>query len=183
MTVGRRLWHTSCRLISDIHNSIWKFISIHPSMLSKRSGFTLVEIMICVAILADLIIIAMPAYQRSRMQAQDSRFAADLRTCAAAFEMYAAENNKYPPEAGVSQVPVGMDQYLRGVNWTIRNSIGGNWDWDNDQGYARAAVCVDLPNDADPLQMVDVDTKVDNGILSTGSFRERSARRYAYIIE
>ena len=152
-------------------------------MLSKRSGFSLVEVMIIVALLADLIIIAMPAYQRSRRQAQDSRFAADLRTAAAAFEMYAAENNKYPPEAGVAQLPIGMDQYLRGVNWTIRNSIGGNWDWDYDQGYARAAVCSDQANDADPLQMVDIDTKVDNGILSTGVFRERSARRYAYIIE
>jgi type II secretory pathway pseudopilin PulG len=152
-------------------------------MLSKRSAFSLVEIMIVVALLADVIIIAMPAFQRSRRQAQNSRFASDLRTCAAAFEMYAAENNKYPPEAGVAQLPVGMDQYLRGVNWNIRNSIGGNWDWDYDQGYARAAVCSDQPNDADPLQMVDIDTKVDNGILSTGVFRERSARRYAYIIE
>jgi len=152
-------------------------------MLSKRSAFTLVEIMICIALIADLIIIAMPAYQRSRRQAQDSRFAADLRVCVAAFEMYSAENNKYPPEAGVGQQPLGMEQYLRGVNWTIRNSIGGNWDWDYDQGYARAAVCTDQPEDADPLQMVDIDTKVDNGILSTGTFRERSARRYAFIIE
>jgi len=152
-------------------------------MLSKRSAFSLVEIMICVALLADLIIIAMPAYQRSRRQAQNSRFAADLRVGAAAFEMYAAENNKYPPEAGVAQLPIGMDQYLRGVNWTIHNSIGGNWDWDYDQGYARAAICSDQPNDADPLQMQDIDTKVDNGILSTGIFRERSARRYAYILE
>ena len=152
-------------------------------MHSKRSAFSLVEVMICVALIADLIIIAMPAYQRSRRQAQNSRFASDLRICAAAFEMYGAENNKYPPEAGVAQLPIGMEQYLRGVNWTIRNSIGGSWDWDYQQGYARAAVCTDLPIDADPLQMVDIDTKVDNGILSTGVFRERSARRFAYILE
>jgi hypothetical protein len=33
-----------------------------------------------------------------------------------------------------------MEQYLRGVVWTGTNSISGQWDWDNDQGYAKAAV-------------------------------------------
>jgi len=76
-----------------------------------------------------------------------------------------------------------MEQYLRGVSWTASNSIGGTWDWDFNQGYARAAVATDLPMDADQLQMADIDTKIDNGILSTGVFRERSSRRYVFIIE
>src|SRR5688572_23017551 len=55
------------------HISIWRYIPIHPSMLSKRSAFSLVEVMICLALIADLVIIAMPAYQRSRRHAQNSR--------------------------------------------------------------------------------------------------------------
>lgn len=139
--------------------------------------------MIVVAIIADLCVIAVPSYQRSRRSAQNGRFASDLRVAAAAFEMYATENNRYPDESATSQLPTGMEQYLRGVTWSAQNSLGGHWDWDYDQGYCKAAVCVELPADADTLQMQDIDTRIDNGILSTGTFRERSIRRYAYIIE
>ena len=151
--------------------------------MKRNAGFTLVELMIVVAIIADLCVIALPSYQRSRQSAQNARFASDLRVASSAFEMYATENNRYPAESAVSQLPPGMDQYLRGVSWSAQNSLGGHWDWDYDQGYCKAAVCVELPTDADPLQMVDIDTRIDNGILSTGTFRERSVRRYAYIIE
>jgi type II secretory pathway pseudopilin PulG len=139
--------------------------------------------MIAVAIVADLAIIAMPSYQRARKQAQNARFTSDIRVAAAAFEMYAAENNRYPAETAAGVVPPGMDQYLRGLTWAASNTLGGDWDWDYDQGYARAAVATNLPMDPDPLQMADVDSRLDNGILSTGSFRERSTRRYVYIIE
>ena len=151
--------------------------------MKRNAGFTLVELMIVVAIIADLCVIALPSYQRSRQSAQNARFASDLRVASSAFEMYATENNRYPAEAAVSQLPPGMDQYLRGVSWSAQNSLGGHWDWDFNQGYCTAAVCVELPTDSDQLQMVDIDTRIDNGILSTGTFRERSVRRYAYIIE
>ena len=151
--------------------------------MKKTAAYTMVELMIVVAIIADIAIIAMPSYARARRLAQNSRFTSDLRVAAAGFEMYAAENNRYPVETGPGVVPAGMQTYLRGISFESINSIGGRWDWDNDQGYARAAICVDLPTDADQIQMAEIDTKIDNGIMATGVFRERSARRYAYIIE
>lgn len=151
---------------------------------SHRSAFSLLEILIAVAILADLLLIAMPAYDRARKQAQNARFCADVRVAAAAFEMYSAENNRYPEEAAPQVLPPGMEQYLRGVNWSMRNSLGGVWDWDHEQGYAKAAVATETPVDMDDLQLADIDTRIDNGVLATGSFRERTAhRRWAYIIE
>lgn len=153
-------------------------------MKKRQSGFTLVEIMIAVALLADLALIAIPSYTRARKTAQNSRFASDLRVATSAFEMYAAENNRYPAETALGVLPPGMDQYLRGISWTMKTSFGATWDWDFNQGYARAAVCVETPNDMDDLQMIDIDTRIDNGILATGSFRERTAhRRWAFIIE
>jgi hypothetical protein len=97
--------------------------------------------------------------------------------------MHAAEFNRYPAETGPGVEPAGMGPYLKGVRFTDQTPIGGAWDWDYQQGYAVAALCVDLADDADPIQMVEIDTRIDNGILSTGIFRERSTRRYAYIIE
>ena len=153
-------------------------------MKKRQSAFTLVELMIVVALIADLALIGVPSYGRARRSAQNARFASDLRVAASAFEMYAAENNHYPAEAAIGVLPPGMDQYLHGVSWTSKNSFSASWDWDFNQGYAVAAICIETDNDMDDLQMTDIDTRIDNGILATGQFRERTAhRRWAYIIE
>lgn len=153
-------------------------------MKTRQAAFSLVEVMIVIAILVDLALIALPAYERARKQAQNSRFSSDVRVAASAFDMYATENSRYPEETPIGVLPTGMDQYLRGVRWAQVNSIGGRWDWDYDQGYAKAAVACETEKDVDAVQMSNIDTMVDNGVLSTGTFRERTAnRRWAYIIE
>ncbi len=46
----------------------------------------MVELMIVVAIITDLALIAIPAFERARKQAQNSRFASDLRVIATGFD-------------------------------------------------------------------------------------------------
>jgi prepilin-type N-terminal cleavage/methylation domain-containing protein len=68
------------------------------SMLNKlnkrRGGFTLVEIMIVVAIIALLAAIAVPGFLRARKRSQASRIINDLRLIDSAVDQYAIENNK-----------------------------------------------------------------------------------------
>jgi prepilin-type N-terminal cleavage/methylation domain-containing protein len=59
-----------------------------------RQGFTLVEIMIVVAIIALLASIAVPGFLRARKRSQASRIINDLRLIDGAVDMYAIENNK-----------------------------------------------------------------------------------------
>ncbi len=59
-----------------------------------RHGFTLVEIMIVVAIIALLASIAVPGFLRARKRSQASRIINDLRLIDGAVDMYAIENNK-----------------------------------------------------------------------------------------
>jgi prepilin-type N-terminal cleavage/methylation domain-containing protein len=61
---------------------------------TKRGGFTLVEIMIVVAIIALLAAIAVPGFLRARKRSQASRVVNDLRLIDAAVDQYAIENNK-----------------------------------------------------------------------------------------
>src|SRR4026209_2930850 len=77
---------------------------------SRRGGFTLVEIMIVVAIIALLAAIAVPGLLRARKRSQASRIINDLRLIDAAVDQYAIENNKLTGTA----VPVAAwTQYLK----------------------------------------------------------------------
>jgi len=61
---------------------------------SRRTGFTLVEIMIVVAIIALLAAIAVPGFLRARKRSQASRIINDLRLIDSAVDQYAIETSK-----------------------------------------------------------------------------------------
>ena len=60
----------------------------------NRGGFTLVEIMIVVAIIALLAAIAVPNFLRARKRSQATRMLEDLRVIDSAIDQYAIETNK-----------------------------------------------------------------------------------------
>ncbi len=69
---------------------------LHMKSLTSRklTGFTLVEIMIVVAIIALLASIAVPGFLRARKRSQATRILNDLRLIDGAVQLYALETNK-----------------------------------------------------------------------------------------
>jgi prepilin-type N-terminal cleavage/methylation domain-containing protein len=61
---------------------------------TKRAGFTLVEIMIVVAIIALLAAIAMPGFLRARKRSQATKVLNDLRMIDGAVDQYAIETSR-----------------------------------------------------------------------------------------
>jgi prepilin-type N-terminal cleavage/methylation domain-containing protein len=90
--------------------------------LNKRhAGFTLVEIMIVVAIIALLAAIAVPGFLRARKRSQASRIINDLRLIDSAVDQYAIENNKSSGQAvGIPDwtkyLKVGTNLYVTGAD-------------------------------------------------------------------
>ena len=67
-------------------------------MYNHKDGFTLVEIMIVVLIIALLAAIGIPNLLRARVEAHDATAQAALKSISTAFEIYASTENRYPPD-------------------------------------------------------------------------------------
>jgi prepilin-type N-terminal cleavage/methylation domain-containing protein len=87
---------------------------------NRRGGFTLVEIMIVVAIIALLAAIAVPNFLRARKRSQATRILEDLRIIDSAIDQYAIETNK---AGGATVNWTDIQSYLKKGS-TLYNSSG-----------------------------------------------------------
>src|SRR6186713_1738012 len=64
--------------------------------MKKPAAFTLIELLIVVAIIAILAAIAVPNFLEAQTRAKVSRVRNDLRALATGIESYRVDNNSYP---------------------------------------------------------------------------------------
>ena len=80
---------------------------------ANRSGFTLVEIMIVVAIIGLLAAIAIPNFVKARTNSQRSACIANLRQIEGAKHEWALETKKASTDLPVQTDLYGTDKYIR----------------------------------------------------------------------
>jgi prepilin-type N-terminal cleavage/methylation domain-containing protein/prepilin-type processing-associated H-X9-DG protein len=106
--------------------------------LKRRGGFTLVELLVVIGIIALLISILLPSLSRARQQANSVYCQANLRQIGQLIELYATANNGYmPPISGYIPTAYlntlgGNAQYFAPFTWdelltllVVSNDIGG----------------------------------------------------------
>ncbi|MDI6689415.1 MAG: type II secretion system protein [Actinomycetota bacterium] len=83
-------------------------------MIRKERGFTLIELMVVVLIIAILVAIAVPVFNVARESAQKRTCQANLRTIDGAITTYKATEDVYPPTGPLDdQHPLITEKYLK----------------------------------------------------------------------
>lgn len=84
-------------------------------LVAGRPAFTLIELLIVVAIIAILAAIAVPNFLEAQTRSKVSRVKADMRTVATALEAYAVDAQRYPD----TQVPTAFVPTRLGEHYAL----------------------------------------------------------------
>lgn len=166
-------------------------MNIIPS--SRKTGFTLVEIMIVVVIIGILATLGLPAFRQVRANSQNARFYQDVRVFASAAEMFMLETGVDPftnnafgdPSSGT--LSTEMQEYIKIASFSQTTPIGGNYDFDNQYQTGGGVDFFGVGTDGftvgiEQIQMMD--EQHDDNALGSGNLVQPSsdAGRYYYVI-
>jgi len=100
------------------------------NIYKSEKGFTLVELMIVIIILAVLTGIAVPSYMALRNRARESATESEMKNIATAIELHQADMEDYPTTAEYAATPSAIVSYM--------DPIPANDSWGEAYAYASA---------------------------------------------
>ena len=108
----------------------------------KSHAFTLIELLIVVAIIAILAAIAVPNFLEAQRRALQAKCASNLKAIAVALQCYKIDHDKYPLADGIAGEEESMGDTMIGMG----PAANGSWD-----GVPRVLVCLGYLNSPEYL--------------------------------
>jgi general secretion pathway protein G len=112
------------RWVRTSGNGVRTFVPGRRSLRSSASGFTLLELIVVICIIAIFMGAALPIYSRSILRARESALQADLSTLNSTIVKYTLDKQKAPQSLDdlvtahyLEQIPV--DPMTREPNWEV----------------------------------------------------------------
>lgn len=125
----------------------------------EERGFTLIEMMIVVAIIAILVAILVPNFVRARAQAQSAACEANLKEIATALELYQTDHEAYPDVTTLTNVTsseANLGPYLRQTPIDPVNPAGFYQYETSNYDTADATYTIVCPGSHDPATLTSI---------------------------
>ena len=151
----------------------------------REPGFTLIELMVTIAIIGILVAVAIPMYSTYRQKANVARTGRDLKTIVDGFAVFALDNGSgigdgYPNDTH-RVLPAGVEVFVSNDLFTEKTPLGGWYNWEGPDNYPYAGVAIESPDVGDDV-MTNLDHFLDDGSLATGNFQKTPNGRYTWIL-
>ena len=160
-------------MLSTLNSTMTNGAHMSSERTADSAGFTLVEIMIVVAIIGLLAALALPSFAKARRDARVSAQMNDLRILEDAFQLYAMENRGFPAPTWMPKLlPPGMDKYIRGDIWRQTSPSGGLYAWKRTtsvNGVTRYYISISGAVDQEVWDIMD--RKIDDGLADSGKLQ------------
>ena len=162
--------------------------------LRSSRGFTVLELMTVLTIVAIIMSIAVPAYWNMVRQVRASHAVADLQSLRAAAYLYFGDHAEWPEEVQLGVVPAELKPYLREEmefmnewyqidwdNWTVwDNSVGPGNSQGKGKGHGKARSKLPQTGVLVGVSLVTMDPELmaaARGMLANSSFIRVSANK------
>lgn len=148
----------------------------YPTMSRQlaKKGFTLVEIMIVVVLIAVLAALSIPLFSNVNRTSTATVAMNDLRTFSESFLHYQLQESSWPSSHSTpGSLPPEMVGYLNQGAWEKTTPLGGYYAW-HSPGDGNSVRIVLVSNELDRPTMQTIDFELDDGNLSTGVIRGNS---------
>jgi prepilin-type N-terminal cleavage/methylation domain-containing protein len=156
--------------------------TVRSGACTGQRGFSLVELMIVVAVIGILAAIAIPAYTNIQKRAVAARVVADFYAVNSAVHQYQIDNSFYPAASGPGVQPPELYPYLKdSIYW---NQTGLDYQWENwmnaDGTPLHASTKVAYGFSLNTLDPVLADALF---IVYTGDIRQTMPGKYTFVIQ
>ncbi len=143
-------------------------------------AFTLVEVLIVVVLLGIMAAIVTPQFSNATNQTKQTAFVRSLTTYASSAQYFMHRTGQPIGDTSSGVLPTnGFEDYIDRHMWIKPTPIGGVWDTEDNL----IGVHFDGTGDTrDATYMAEVDLIMDDGDLTTGSFRQTAADRFYYLL-